>query len=140
MNALIIRECVDGDLPVLVELWQKVGFKIGLSETPVEFHKFLEYNPTTSIVGIQDNTIVCSVLGGYDGRRGLVHHLAVDPQYQKNGYGRLLMDELLKRFQDRGVVKVNLWIEDWNKDVIAFYEHIGWELRDLITMSKILRS
>ncbi len=134
-----IRECKAEDLPILIDLWRRTGIKIGLSETEPEFKKILEQNPTTCLIGEQDGMIAAVVLGGFDGRRGLVHHLAVEPSLQGRGYGRIMMQELENRFNDMGIVKYHLWIEAWNTEVIKFYEHLGYELRDLITMTMTLR-
>lgn len=134
-----IRECRTEDLPVLLDLWRRTRITVGLSETAPEFTRMLERNPGTCLVGELDGKIAAVVLGGFDGRRGLVHHLAVEPSYQSRGYGQLMMQALEDRFRKMGVVKYSLWIESWNSNVINFYKHIGYDLRDLITMSKTLR-
>jgi ribosomal protein S18 acetylase RimI-like enzyme len=68
-----------------------------------------------------------------------VHHLAVDIELQERAIGASLMRELDVRFRAMGVVKVSLWIESGNRKVIDFYRHVGYDLRDLVTMSKALR-
>jgi ribosomal protein S18 acetylase RimI-like enzyme len=75
-------------------------------------------------------------MGGFDGRRGYVHHLAVDPLHKKKGYGKMIMDELINRFRKIGVHKIHLFIERDNQDVINFYMNLEWQIRDdLIMMS-----
>jgi hypothetical protein len=39
--------------------------------------RFLERNPGMSLVAVHEGAIVGAVLGGHDGRRGLIHHQAV---------------------------------------------------------------
>lgn len=78
-------------------------------------------------------------MGGFDGRRGLVHHLAVTAEHRGEGLGKALMAELDRRFRELGLEKYSFWIEADNTEVIKFYQHLGYELRDLITMSKTLR-
>ena len=96
----------------------------------------LQRNPHLCLVGKLDKDVIAVVLGGYDGRRGYVHHLAVDPDYQNNGYGRMLMDELISRFKIMMVHKIHLFIEKYNLPVVEFYKKLGWEIRDdLIMMS-----
>ncbi|MEJ2296249.1 MAG: GNAT family N-acetyltransferase [Candidatus Lokiarchaeota archaeon] len=73
-------------------------------------------------------------MGGYDGRRGYVHHLAVDPDFQHQGYGRELMDELISRFKVMRVHKIHLFIEKYNLPVVEFYKKLGWEVRDDLVM------
>jgi ribosomal protein S18 acetylase RimI-like enzyme len=136
---MIIRNCQSKDLPKLVEIWNDVGLTIGLSDTIPELEKLLIHNPETCLVIEDECIVVGGVLGGFDGRRGLVHHLAVKPEYQGRKYGMLLMQELEKRFIKIGVVKISLWIEADNTSVIEFYKYLSYQQRNLITMSKTLR-
>ena len=96
----------------------------------------LEKNPSFFLIGKEEDKIVAVVIGAFDGRRGYVHHLAVDPNYQNRGYGKAIIDELMSRFRSKKVHKVHLFIEKNNKKVVDFYAKQGWEVRDdLIMMS-----
>jgi ribosomal protein S18 acetylase RimI-like enzyme len=122
----------------IVEIWRKSGLSIGSSDTKQEVNRMLQRNPNLFLTGKVENKVAGVVMGGFDGRRGYVHHLAVDPKFQKRGLGRLLMEELMKRFRNMGVHKVHLFIEKYNKEVITFYESLSWEVRDdLIMMSLV---
>jgi len=120
----------------IVSLWKKAGISVGSSDTLEETIRVLQRNPDLFLIGKINNKIICVVIGGFDGRRGYVHHLAVDPDYQKKGYGKKIMDELIEKFREMGVHKIHLFIEKYNKDVVDFYQNLGWEIRDdLIMMS-----
>jgi len=122
----------------VVDIWKRTGISITSSDTKEEVNVMLNKNPDLSLIAKIDEKIIGVVMGGFDGRRGYVHHLAIDPKYQKKGYGKLLMNELIERFQKKRVHKVHLFIEKHNKDVIAFYNKLGWDIRsDLIMMSFI---
>ena len=136
---MIIRELVEQDIPAVLEIWRLAELNLGLSDTPDELKRFLRKNPTTSLVGEVGGRPVAAVLGGFDGRRGLVHHLAVLPEMQGGGYGKALMRELEERFRQMHVVKINFWVEARNLDVATFYEQLGYQKRNLLTMSKVLR-
>jgi len=56
----------------------------------------LKVNPELFLVGVTDGKIVAAVMGGYEGHRGWINYLAVDPAYQRKGYGRQLMAEIEK--------------------------------------------
>ncbi|MHA1911419.1 MAG: GNAT family N-acetyltransferase [Candidatus Kariarchaeaceae archaeon] len=131
-----IRNYQESDYSEVLELWKSAGISIGYSDTEEEVKKILKANPETFLVGILDGLVIGSVIGGYDGRRGLIHHLAVFPKDQGKGYGKKLMLEVEKRFVKMGVFKSHLLIDSDNKQVINFYLNLGWELRDLAIMSK----
>jgi GNAT superfamily N-acetyltransferase len=94
-----IRRMNINDYDSVYEIWQKCGFELGASDSREEVEKFILKNPESSLVGIADNKIVGGVLGGYDGRRGLVHHLSVDLEYRKLGYGKALVNALEVEFK-----------------------------------------
>jgi len=120
----------------VIKLWRKAGISVGSSDTVKEVKTMLNRNPELFLIGKLNNHVITVVMGAFDGRRGYVHHLAVDPKYQKKGYGKILMDELMKIFRQMGVHKVHLFIEKYNKETVDFYLKLGWEIRDdLIMMS-----
>ncbi len=122
----------------VVEIWKRTGISITSSDTKDELNVMLNRNPDLCLIAKIDEKVIGVIMGGFDGRRGYVHHLAIDPEYQKKGYGTLLMDELIERFQQKRVHKIHLFIEKRNEEVIAFYAKLGWEIRtDLVMMSFI---
>ena len=140
-NLLEIRDMTINDYENVIALWKKAGIHLGYSDTKPEIKRMLDHNPGLCLVLInkQTNKIIGAVLGGFDGRRGWVHHLAVDPEYQKQGLGKMIMDELTKRFKEKKVVKLKLEVLRENSGVITFYKKLGWDLRDeIITMSLTL--
>lgn len=115
-------------------LWEITGITLGASDTEEQVARVLDYNPELFLVGKVEGKILAVVMGAYDGRRGYVHHLAVDPEFQKKGYGKTMMEELHKRFLKKGVVKVHLFVENENESVIEFYKKMGWYIRDDLEM------
>ena len=122
----------------VIEVWRKSGISVGSTDTKEELERIVRRTPQLFLVGKIDEKIIGVVIGGFDGRRGYVHHLAVDPDYQKKGYGKLILGELMNKFLELKVHKVHLFIEKYNEEVIEFYRNLGWEIRDdLIMMSYI---
>jgi len=120
----------------IIGLWRKAGISVGSTDSENEIKKMLTLNPNLFLIGKVNNKVIAVVMGGFDGRRGYVHHLAVDPLHQKKGYGKMIMDELINRFRKIGVHKIHLFIEKDNQDVVDFYKNLEWQIRDdLIMMS-----
>jgi ribosomal protein S18 acetylase RimI-like enzyme len=120
----------------IIDLWKRSGIEVSSSDTRDEIAKMLKRNPDLFLIGKENEKVIAVVMGAFDGRRGYVHHLAIDPDYQKKGYGKTMMDELIEKFQIKKVHKVHLLIEKSNKEVADFYRKLGWEVRDdLIMMS-----
>ena len=60
------------------QIWEKTGLTLGKSDTEEEVERALRYTQDLFIVGKKLDKIVAVVMGAFDGRRGYVHHLAVD--------------------------------------------------------------
>ena len=125
------------DLPKVRQLWIAVGFKLSKSDSIPELQRMLKHNNGLSFVLENHGTeIIGCVLGGFDGRRGWVHHLAIKEAYQNSSYGTKLMSKLVTVFEEKKVLKIKLEILQSNVSVIEFYKKLGWKLRsELSTMS-----
>lgn len=85
-----------------------------------------------------DGQLVGSVMAGYDGHRGWVNYLAVDPVHQGKGFGALLMAEAERALAARGCPKVNLQVRASNQQAVGFYRHLGYNIDDAVSMGKRL--
>ena len=122
----------------VVKLWIKAGIGVGSSDTIEEVSRVLNRNPDLFLIGKEEEKIVAVVIGAFDGRRGYVHHLAVDPDYQNRGIGKIIMKALIEQFRRENIHKVHLFIEKSNKRVVEFYNNLEWGVReDLIMMSYV---
>ena len=138
---LIIRNFIyPQDYPAVYALWGNAGTGIHLrrSDEPQEIEKKLQRDPDLFLVAELDGRIVGSVLGGFDGRRGMMYHLAVDHSYRQHGIGALLMDELEQHLRDRGCIRYYLLVTQDNEAAIRFYEKHGWERMQLFAYGKDL--
>ncbi|MEW6092608.1 MAG: GNAT family N-acetyltransferase [Chloroflexota bacterium] len=122
------------DYPAVRALWEKAGLGIQLrrSDEPEEVQKKLTRDPDLFLVAELDGKLVGTVLGGFDGRRGLVYHLAVDTSVRERGIGALLMEEVEKRLKDKGCIRTYLLVTTENEHAMRFYEKRGWSRMDTV--------
>jgi len=126
------------DIPEVLELWRTTpGVELSRSDTPPKLERFFERNPGTSFVLRKNGRVIGAVLGGWDGRRGYIHHLAVHEDYHRRGCGRALVERVLDEFRRMGVDKVHIFVLTENKEAIEFYRRIGWYWRDELGMMSI---
>jgi ribosomal protein S18 acetylase RimI-like enzyme len=115
-------------------LWENAGSGINVrrSDEPAEIQKKLQRDPDLFLVAESDGILIGTVIGGFDGRRGLIYHLAVDPAYREHGVGGLLMDEVERRLRSKGCIKCYLLVTVDNESAMRFYEARQWERMDTI--------
>lgn len=133
-----IRRYRPADYRTIVTLWQSSGIHVGPSDSRRELERSRRRDADLFLVAEEDGRIVGIVLGRYDGRRGWIHHLAVDATRRRLGIGRELVVELERRLARKGCAKVNLHVVPENDAVCAFYQKLGYGRRNLIFMDKWL--
>ena len=79
-------------------------------------------------------------MAGYDGHRGSVNYLAVDPQLRRRGHGRAMMQRVEELLLAHGCPKVNLMVRSANAEVIAFYRQLGYAPDEVVALGKRLIS
>jgi ribosomal protein S18 acetylase RimI-like enzyme len=133
-----IRPMLVEDIPTALLLWQGLpGIGLRDADSPPALAKYLLRNPGCSFVAVNDeNEPVGVSLAGHDGRRGYLHHVAVKPEYRKQGAGRELVDACLLALKAEGIEKVHLWVKVDNASGKEFWNHVGWRERtDIVLMS-----
>lgn len=124
-----IREfCFPDDYAPTLKLWENIemGVSVGRSDTFEEIQKKTQRDPDLFLLAEAEGEIIGTIIGGYDGRRGLIYHLAVQKDFRKQGIGDMLLNEVEKRLQAKGCVKCYLLIVSDNEYAVRFYEHRGW--------------
>jgi ribosomal protein S18 acetylase RimI-like enzyme len=133
-----IREFQESDEKDVIELWFKCNLVLPGSNPKRDIERKLRVDRDLFLVGCVKGKIIASVLGGYDGHRGCINLLAVDPKYQRKGYGRLIMEAVEQRIKEKGCHRINLQVRATNKEVIEFYEAIGYTDDNVVGLGKLL--
>ena len=137
-----IREfCHPGDYPQVQSLWASMekGVSLGRSDTPDEIRKKLERDPDLFLIAEEDGQFIGTIIGGYDGRRGLLYHLAVALPFRGRGVGTRLMDEIETRLRSKGCIRCYLMVLSDNDEAVQYYENHGWNnMKNVLTYAKDL--
>ncbi len=117
------------DYPSARSLWETAGSGIQLrrSDDPGEIRKKLQRDPDLFLVAEKDGRMIGTVIGGFDGRRGMVYHLAVEETLRERGIGSMLMEELEARLRRKGCIRCTLLVTTDNISAMQFYENHGWK-------------
>jgi ribosomal protein S18 acetylase RimI-like enzyme len=129
------------DYPAVRVLWENAGPGIQLrrSDDSAEIQKKLRRDPDLFLVAEGDGKMLGTVVGGFDGRRGMVYHLAVNEFYRREGIGGLLMDELERRLKAKGCIRCYMLVTVENENAMRLYEKRGWaHMKNVYTYGKDL--
>lgn len=123
-----IRALTAKDLPSARELWiRSSGIELAEGDSLPSLKVFLRRNRGTSFVALENGKVVGALLGGHDGRRGLLYHLAVCPTNRKAGIGTKLAGRSLAALKAKGIERVLLLVARDNRTGIKFWKKLGWE-------------
>jgi ribosomal protein S18 acetylase RimI-like enzyme len=86
-----IRPFEAADEAAVVALWQRCNLTRPWNDPKKDVARKLDVQRELFLVGVEAGAIVAAVTAGYDGHRGSVNYLAVDPQHRRRGFGRALM-------------------------------------------------
>ena len=127
------------DYETVYELWmscKNMGFN-DIDDSKEGISRFLERNPNTSFVAIENEKLIGIILGGHDGRRGYIYHLSVNENYRKNGIGSELVKNCLESFKLEKISKVALLVFKYNEVGNLFWEKQGFILREDINYRNV---
>ena len=136
-----IRQYADAtDRLQVVELWRNVfGYETAHNEPNLAISKKIAINDGLFFVAVENSAIVGTIMAGYDGHRGWLYSVAVDPAKRLSGLGSSLVIHAEKALADLGCMKINLQLLATNKATAAFYKSIGYSVEPRLSMGKLIR-
>ncbi len=125
-------------MEAVVELWRKCNLTRPWNDPVKDIELAIASPNSTVLVGKIDAQIVASAMVGHDGHRGSLYYVAINPEFQKLGLGKALIRAAEEWLKQRGVWKINILIRDDNLGAAGFYEAIGFERNQVISMGRRL--
>ena len=139
-----LRPFDKGDSDKVIALWEKAGLLRPWNDPQKDITRKLQEMAVNSYswfwVAERDGVIIATALAGYDGHRGSVNYLGVDPDVQQSGVGRVIMQRIEADLIAAGCPKLNLQVRSDNVDVLAFYDRLDYQRDATLSLSKRLIS
>lgn len=102
-------------------------------DTPDGISQYLKRNPGFSFIAKNEHDkIIGTILCGHDGRRGIIHHLAVSPGFRDFGIANKLVNLSFAKLREVGIKKVLLFVLKDSIDAQSYYEYNGWTNEDMV--------
>jgi len=133
-----VRPFAPPDTAAVVALWQACDLTRPWNDPYRDIARKLAVQPELFLVALAGEALVGTVMAGYDGHRGWINYLAVDPNQRRRGLGRLLMASAESALTARGCAKINLQVREGNGEVAAFYRAIGFTVDPVTSFGKRL--
>ena len=138
MNKYNITIFEDKHRTQVIDLWKKCNLIKSWNDPNKDIDRKLKVNDNLFLIVEFNKVIIGSAMIGYDGHRGSLYYLAVDPKHQGKGVGKMLMKEIEKRLIEIGCPKINVFIRNSNIEVKEFYQSIDYEEQNCLVYGKRL--
>ena len=136
-SEFIVRSYESRDESAVIALWRDVFRDDPPWNDPRSvIRRKLAIQPELLLVGELEGAVVGAVVAGFDGFRGWIYHLAVAPEHRRKGFGRALMSDAELRLRNLGCPKVNLQVRAGNREVVQFYEKLGFHAEARVSFGK----
>lgn len=122
----MIRPFRDSDEDAVVALWHACGLTRPWNDPHRDIARKRTVQPELFLVDEVDGVVVASAMFGYDGHRGWVNYLGVDPAFRGRGIARALMAAGEDLLRERGCPKLSLQVRSDNAGAMAFYAALGY--------------
>ena len=137
----IIRPFSEEDKENVICLWKSCNLIREWNNPSLDIDRKSFSSKDLFLVLERDNEIIASIMIGYDGHRGVLNYLAVDPKFRNQGLGRKLVKLAEDKLKNLGCPKINLLVRVSNIDVREFYKKLGFEMQeDVVIFGKRLIS
>lgn len=137
-TAFDLRDFQLSDEQAVIKLWQTCKLLRPWNDPHRDIRRKLASSDGGFWVGHVGPRLIASIMVGYDGHRGSVNYLAIDPAFAGRGYGRLLMGQAEAFLSQIGCPKVNICVRRDNEAVLAFYDSLAYEQDDVVVLGKRL--
>jgi ribosomal protein S18 acetylase RimI-like enzyme len=136
-------EAREADTPAVIALWEACGLTRPWNDPGADFAQALT-GPVSTILIVRDEgggkgNLAGSVMVGFDGHRGWVYYLAVAPGRRRSGLGRVLMAAAETWLRARGAPKIQLMVRTDNEAALGFYEALGLERQQVVTLGRFFK-
>jgi ribosomal protein S18 acetylase RimI-like enzyme len=138
VSELIISDFLDDRGDAVIALWQRCCLTRSWNDLAIDIVRKNINKNGKFLVGYVGQRLIASVMIAYDGHRGSVNYLAIDPDYSASGYGKAMMAEAERFLQSIGCPKINLCMRQDNDRVVSFYHQLGYATEPVVLLGKRL--
>lgn len=135
---LMIEPATAADAPAVIALWHACGLTRPWNDPQADFDLALATPTSTILIARDGGAIAATVMTGFDGHRGWVYYLAVDPAQRRAGLGRQMMAAAEGWLRAIGSPKIQLMVRGDNREASRFYKALGYEVQDVVTIGRRL--
>ena len=129
----------DGDVPAVLDLWARTALLHPDNDARADIARARTAADATLLVGRTGGKTVATAMVGFDGHRGWVYYLAIEPDLQRAGHGKAMLAAAEQWLRARNAPKLMVLVAEANAKVMGFYEKLGFTRSPVVTMGRRIK-
>ena len=121
----MIRLATKADIPRVLTLWSRSAEPTHTDDA-LSVERLIDHDPHALLVAEAGEVLVGSVIAAWDGWRGSVYRLAVEPKERRSGLGRRLLEAAEARFDELGALRSQAIVVASDHRATIFWGSSGW--------------
>jgi ribosomal protein S18 acetylase RimI-like enzyme len=115
------------DIPAVLDVWAgSRSAYAGVEDSAEGVAKLLAFDPGALLVAEADGALVATLIATWDGWRGAMYRLAVQPEHRRHGIARDLVAEAHSRLAARGVTRITALVANDDERARGFWFSVGY--------------
>ena len=123
-----IRAATTAELGDVLGFWRRAGDPTP-TDSPVALRLLLDRDPEALLLAEDERGIVGTLIAAWDGWRGSLYRLAVDPERRRAGIATALVRAGEERLRGLGAVRLTAIVVEGDAVAGALWEAVGYERR-----------
>ena len=124
MADVTIRPCRVEECETVKEVGQRAHPAASYDDPVERIQRFVKENPGQLLIAEKEGVIGGSVIAGWDGWEGVIHRLAVVPEFKRQGIARALVQEAESLLFAKGARRVTLQTNLNRAEALGFWESL----------------
>jgi ribosomal protein S18 acetylase RimI-like enzyme len=105
---ITLRAGTRADIDAVLTFWLEATAEPSTTDDADGLSALLERSPGALVLALDGDTIVGTIVAGWDGWRGALYRLAVEPSYRRRGIATRLVGDAEGWLRDQGVRRMHL--------------------------------
>ncbi|HEY2936626.1 MAG TPA: GNAT family N-acetyltransferase [Gaiellaceae bacterium] len=121
-----IRPCASHEIEAVLELWRRADAAPSVSDDEAGVGTLLGRDPQALLVAVDDGVLIGTLIAGFDGWRGTLARLAVDPAHRRLGVATALLAAGEDRLRRLGARRSSAIVIQSHEDAAGFWNAVGY--------------
>jgi ribosomal protein S18 acetylase RimI-like enzyme len=111
----------------VLELWGRAGAAVTVTDNIPALLRLIETDEQALLVAETGGQVIGTVIAAWNGWRGSLYRLAVDPDHRRAGVATRLVHDAERRLRQRGAIRIDAIVSDDDGAARRFWTAAGYQ-------------